>query len=56
MECEILRSPMISYRSLLYSTTVLYDVVSASLSAEEISSAENFLQLESKCVHSKRRW
>ena len=27
MECEILRSPMISYRSLLYSTTVLYDNV-----------------------------
>ena len=26
MECEILRSPMISYRSLLYSTTVLYDI------------------------------
>ena len=25
MECEILRSPMISYRSLLYSTTILYD-------------------------------
>ena len=27
MECEILRSPMISYRSLLYSTTVLYDII-----------------------------
>ena len=26
MECELLRSPMISYRSLLYSTTVLYDI------------------------------
>ena len=25
MECELLRSPMISYRSLLYNTTVLYD-------------------------------
>ena len=25
MECEILQSPMISYLSLLYSTTVLYD-------------------------------
>ena len=25
MECEILQSPMISYRSLLYSTTILYD-------------------------------
>ena len=25
MECEILQSPMISYPSLLYSTTVLYD-------------------------------
>ena len=26
MECELLRSPMISYRSLLYNTTVLYDI------------------------------
>ena len=26
MECELLRSPMISYRSLLYNTTVLYDM------------------------------
>ena len=26
MGCEILRSPIISYRSLLYSTTVLYDI------------------------------
>ena len=26
MECELLQSPMISYRSLLYSTTVLYDM------------------------------
>ena len=25
MECELLRCPMISYRSLLYNTTVLYD-------------------------------
>ena len=25
MKCELLRSPMISYRSLLYNTTVLYD-------------------------------
>ena len=25
MECELLRNPMISYRSLLYNTTVLYD-------------------------------
>ena len=25
MECKLLRSPMISYRSLLYNTTVLYD-------------------------------
>ena len=25
MECELLRSPMISYRSLPYNTTVLYD-------------------------------
>ena len=25
MECEILRSPMISYQSLLYNTTVMYD-------------------------------
>ena len=25
MECELLRSPMISYRSLLYNTTVLYE-------------------------------
>ena len=25
IECEILQSPMISYQSLLYSTTVLYD-------------------------------
>ena len=25
MECELLRSPMISYQSLLYNTTVLYD-------------------------------
>ena len=25
MECELLQSPMISYRSLLYNTTVLYD-------------------------------
>ena len=25
MECELLQSPMISYQSLLYSTTVLYD-------------------------------
>ena len=25
MECELLRSPMISYRSLLCNTTVLYD-------------------------------
>ena len=24
-ECELLRSPMISYQSLLYRTTVLYD-------------------------------
>ena len=35
MECEILRSPMISYRSLLYSITILYDelmyVISGSL-------------------------
>ena len=28
MECELLRSPMISYRSLLYNTTVLYDISS----------------------------
>ena len=27
MECELLRSPMISYRSLLYNTTVLYDML-----------------------------
>ena len=27
MECELLQSPMISYRSLLYNTTVLYDTV-----------------------------
>ena len=26
MECEFLQKPMISYRSLLYSTTVLYDI------------------------------
>ena len=26
MECELLRSSMILYRSLLYSTTVLYDM------------------------------
>ena len=26
MECELLQSPMISYRSLLYNTTVLYDI------------------------------
>ena len=26
MECELLRTPMISYRSLLYNTTVLYDI------------------------------
>ena len=26
MECEILRSPMISYQSLLNSTTVLFDM------------------------------
>ena len=26
MECELLRSPMISYQSLLYNTTVLYDI------------------------------
>ena len=25
MECELLQSPMISYRSPLYNTTVLYD-------------------------------
>ena len=25
VECEISRSPMISYRSLLYGTTILYD-------------------------------
>ena len=27
MECKLLRSPMISYRSLLYNTTVLYDTL-----------------------------
>jgi len=27
MECKLLRSPMILYRSLLYNTTVLYDYV-----------------------------
>ena len=27
MECELLWSPMISYRSLLYNTTVLYDSI-----------------------------
>ena len=27
IECKIVRSPMISYRSLLYSTTVLYDYI-----------------------------
>ena len=26
MECQILRSSMISYRSLLYSATILYDI------------------------------
>ena len=26
MEWELLQSPMISYRSLLYSTTILYDI------------------------------
>ena len=31
MECELLRSPMISYRSLLYNTTVLYDSSSFSV-------------------------
>ena len=35
MECEILRSPMISYRSLLYSTTVLYDYVKISKKAQK---------------------
>ena len=33
MECELLRSPMISYRSLLYNTTVLYDTMSLLLVA-----------------------
>ena len=27
MECELLRSPMISYQSLLYNTTMLYDYI-----------------------------
>ena len=27
MECELLQSPMISYRSLLYNTNVLYDYI-----------------------------
>ena len=27
MECELLRSPMISYRSLLYNTIVLYEYI-----------------------------
>ena len=31
MECELLRSPMISYRSLLYNTTVLYDIYTVPL-------------------------
>ena len=30
MECELLRSPMILYRSLLYNTTVLYDKILSS--------------------------
>ena len=31
MECELLRSPMISYRSLLYNTTVLYDKIEGAI-------------------------
>ena len=35
MECELLRSPMISYRSLLCNTTVLYDNNSLSLTIHQ---------------------
>ena len=37
MECEILRSPVISYRSLLFSTTVQYD-------------SDEFIQLGVICI------
>ena len=38
IECESLRSPMISYRSLLYNTTVLYDeaVLSIYIPAKDV--------------------
>ena len=39
MECELLRSPMISYRSLLYNTTVLYDIQFGMPNASDIIAA-----------------
>ena len=45
MECELLRSPMISYRSLLYNTTVLYDAGAAVIIIQMAGS--NFLELYS---------
>ena len=46
MECELLRSPMISYRSLLYITTVLYDSARMSTQME----FQRHLFYRSRCI------
>ena len=42
MEYELLRSPMISYRSLLYNTTVLYDKTDVFLSFNSFIQTNSF--------------
>ena len=45
MECELLRSPMISYRSLLYNTTVLYDILIISMHSIPLHSTNALFNL-----------
>ena len=48
MECELLQSPMISYRSLLYNTTVLYDTTNLTVGGfTQPAIARNLIEIPS---------
>ena len=53
MERELLQSPMISYRSLLYNTTVLYDIM-INMVCNIIPITDVLYRMQQECLVNRR--